>query len=88
MEADTEFFCPEHGYVIATFATARVECGRPKCGLEAAPEGTDPRDHRRKYMERRRARRGMRVMRNNGPDTPSGTNGSDAGEAPVAGGVA
>lgn len=54
MRALVEFFCPEHGVVARTNPVSLVEC---RCGKECAPEGVDPKEHRRNYLALRRQRR-------------------------------
>ncbi len=81
------FHCPSHGHVQTASPKVLVEHGwiagtTEWCGQSCAPEGTTPSDHRRSYMERRRARRAMRNIRASAPASQAD---SASAEAPVAG---
>ena len=52
---DVAYFCPEHGWRLATFLNARVWCA---CGQECAPTDTTPAQHAAAYRGGRKTPRG------------------------------
>lgn len=81
--------CPTHGFLAEASDKALVYCAGPGCiekEATGAPEGEDPKDWRRKYQERSRARLAMRAMRNNESRNPLPQAKSESSEALSGGG--
>lgn len=57
-----DYFCPAHGWILATFRGSLVEC---QCGASCAPEGETPKEHTHRYFAIVKKRYQRRAKRDN-----------------------